>query len=104
MDTNRFAEKAQEAILSAQKSAQERSHTQIEVEHLLIALVSQEDGVVPQILGKLGVDLELAKRQLESDLEGKPKVYGPTEVYMSQNLKHILDSADYTGPSRPKCA
>ena len=94
MDINRFTEKAQEAILAAQKSAQERSHAQIEVEHLLLALISQEDGVVPQILGKLGVDLELAKRQLESDLEGKPKAYGPTEVYMSQNLKHILDSAE----------
>ena len=94
MDINSFTEKAQGAILAAQKSAQERSHTQIEVEHLLLALVSQEDGVVPQILGKLGVDLQPIKNQLESDLEGKPKAYGPTEVYMSQNLKRILDSAE----------
>jgi ATP-dependent Clp protease ATP-binding subunit ClpB len=94
MDINRFTEKAQEAMLAAQKSAQERSHTQIEVEHLLLALVSQEDGVVPQILGKLRVDLEPVKRQLENDLEGKPKAYGPTDAYMSQNLKRILDSAE----------
>ena len=66
MDINRFTEKAQGAILAAQKSAQERSHTQIEVEHLLSALVSQEDGVVPQILGKLGALYETAGKKVQA--------------------------------------
>ena len=56
MNFNRFTEKAQEAVLSAQRAAEERSHTQVEPEHLLLALVEQDDGVVPQILNKLGVD------------------------------------------------
>ena len=55
MDLNQYTEKAQEAILGAQKLAQEANHHQIEPEHVLAALLAQRDGVVPQVIEKLGI-------------------------------------------------
>ena len=69
MDVSKYTEKAQETISIAQKLAEERNNTQLETEHLLMALIDQKDGVVPQILDKLGVDDTQMKRQLESELE-----------------------------------
>jgi len=94
MNVNRYTEKGQEAILAAQKLAEEKNHTQLETEHLLMALVDQEGGVVPQILGKLGVDNTQVKRQLEGELEKLAKAYGPTQVYLSPRLKQVFDAAE----------
>lgn len=94
MNINKYTEKGQEAILAAQKLAEERNHTQIETEHLLMALIDQEGGVVPQILGKLGVDLNQVKRQLENELEKLARAYGSTQVYLSPRLKQITDTAE----------
>ena len=94
MDTSKYTEKAQEAISVAQKLAEERNNTQLETEHLLLALVDQKDGVVPQILAKLGVDNTQVKRQLENELEKLAKASGPTQVYLSPRLKQVLDAAE----------
>jgi ATP-dependent Clp protease ATP-binding subunit ClpB len=94
MDINRFTEKAQEAIAAAQKLAAERNHTQIEVEHLLYALTDQEDGVVPQILVKLGVDTAQVKRELAGDLQRLPRAYEPARAFPSHNLSQILEGAE----------
>ena len=94
MDVSKYTEKAQEAISIAQKLAEERNNTQLETEHLLLALVDQKDGVVPQILDKLGVDHTQVKRQLENELEKLAKASGPTQVYLSPRLKQVLDAAE----------
>ncbi|MFO8009884.1 MAG: ATP-dependent chaperone ClpB [Dehalococcoidia bacterium] len=94
MNLNRFTEKAQEAVFTAQKTAEERHHSQMDVEHLLMALLSQEDGVVPQILGKMGVDIQSVKNKLEADLGKQPQAYGATQLYMSQRLSQILSNAE----------
>jgi len=94
MNVDKYTEKGQEAIFTAQKLSEERNHTQLEPEHLLMALVDQKDGVVPQILGKLGVDNNQVKRQLESELEKLAKAYGPTQVYLSPRLKQVFDAAE----------
>ncbi len=94
MNINRFTEKAQEAVLSAQRAAEERSHTQVEPEHLLLALVEQDDGVVPQILNKLGVDHRPLVAQLRTELDRQAKAYAPTQVYVSPRLKQVLDQAE----------
>ncbi len=94
MDVSKYTEKAQEAISVAQKLAEERNNTQLETEHLLLALVDQKDGVVPQILDKLGVDYIQVKRQLENELEKLAKASGPTQVYLSPRLKQVLDAAE----------
>ena len=94
MDINRFTEKAQEAIAAAQKLAGERNHTQIEVEHLLYALVDQEGGVVPQILGKLGVDAAQVKQQIAGELQRLPRAHEPARAFPSHNLSQILEGAE----------
>jgi ATP-dependent Clp protease ATP-binding subunit ClpB len=94
MDVSKYTEKAQEAISVAQKLAEERNNTQLETEHLLLALDDQKDGVVPQILDKLGVDYNQVKRQLENELEKLAKASGPTQVYLSPRLKQVLDAAE----------
>jgi len=94
MNVNQYTEKSQEAIFAAQKLAEEKNHTQVEPEHLLMALVDQEGGVAPQILGKLGVYNTEIKRQLDGELEKLAKAYGPTQVYISPRLKQVLAAAE----------
>jgi len=94
MNINKYTEKGQEAILAAQKLAEEKNHTQIEVEHLLFVLADQENGVVPQILSKLGGDPGQVKHDLESELERQPKAAGPAQAYISQGLKQVLDASE----------
>ncbi|MCX7912156.1 MAG: ATP-dependent chaperone ClpB [Dehalococcoidales bacterium] len=94
MNINRFTEKAREAILEAEKLAETRNHPQLEPEHLFFCLVVQEDGVVPQILKRLGVDVRQLKLQLESELDRLPRAYGATQVYISPRLKQVLDGAE----------
>jgi len=93
MDLNRLTEKAQEAVLGAQRLAQDGNHNQIEVEHLLAALLDQPDGLVPRVLGKLGVDSASVAAQLKAELDKIPQVYGPTKVYMSPRLDRLFSLA-----------
>ena len=93
MNLNKFTEKAQEAILAAQQVAENSNHSQLDVEHLLVALLEQADGVAPRILLKLGVDLQQIKQQLKGELDRLPKAYGPVELSMSSRLKRVLDNA-----------
>ncbi len=91
---DKFTEKAQEAILEAQSLAEQRGNTQIEPEHLFLALLNQSDGVVPQILGKIGVILRPIQQQLEQVLEGFPKaVGGKQEALVSSRLKSLFDQS-----------
>ncbi len=97
MDLNRFTEKAQQAVLEAQRLAGEHSHGQIEPEHLLLALLRQPEGVVPQIMNRLGVDLAGLTGEVERVLLGKPKVYGPTaQLGLSRDLARVLEEAERT--------
>ncbi|MGA9350680.1 MAG: Clp protease N-terminal domain-containing protein, partial [Anaerolineae bacterium] len=95
MNLNKYTEKAQEAIVQAQSLASEYSHSQIEPEHLLLALVRQTDGVVPQIVQKLGAYPHLLQQELEQELARRPKVYGAaTQVGLSRDLRAVLDLAE----------
>jgi len=94
MRFDRFTIKAQDAIQSAQEIAQRYNHQEIGNEHLLMALLEQEEGVVPPIIQKLGANLELIKHQLQQHLERMPKVQGAgLEVYISPSLRKALDVA-----------
>lgn len=68
MRPERFTERAQDAIARAQEILQQLQHTQLDTEHLLLALLEQPEGLVPQILQKLGVDLELLRRRVQEAL------------------------------------
>ena len=76
MDLNRFTNKAQEAVLAAQALAREYNHAEITPEHLLLALLRQSDGVVPEVVSKIGARPDALIAQLEGALQGRPKVYG----------------------------
>ncbi len=95
MRLDKYTQKAQEALLEAQHLAQEYNHPQIEPEHLLKALITQEGGVVPSILRRIGVDPQLVLQDVENTLARKPRAYGAAaQVGMSQALVKILQEAE----------
>jgi ATP-dependent Clp protease ATP-binding subunit ClpB len=85
--------KAQEALQSAQDMSARSGQQQIEPLHLLWALVSQGDGVVPPLLSKLGVAPEALAGEVERRVEQLPKVSGVTQQYMSQALNDTISRA-----------
>src|SRR6516162_8984685 len=76
MDINRFTEKAQEAVLAARSLAARNGQTQIEPEHLLLALLEQEGGVAPAILQKAGLDAGTVRSRAQRVIAQLPKVTG----------------------------
>jgi ATP-dependent Clp protease ATP-binding subunit ClpB len=98
MDINRFTEKAQEAIRSAQSKAVRYGQQQIDVEHLIAALLEQEGGLASSILAKAGVNVEAVARRVEAELDRLPKVSGPSggpdQVYVSARLNRLLTNAE----------
>src|SRR2546428_5623357 len=76
MNIEHFTEKAREAVSDAAQLARQFNHNQVEVEHLLAALLAQEGGLVPQVIAKVGGNLLTAQRTLNTELERMPHVYG----------------------------
>src|SRR2546429_600960 len=93
MKIERFTDKAREAISEAAEIAKQHSNGQIEVEHLLDALLSQAGGVVQQIIQKVGGNLAEAKRMAANDIERMPRVYGGSEPGLSSRLRKVLEDA-----------
>jgi ATP-dependent Clp protease ATP-binding subunit ClpB len=85
--------KAQEAVQAAQGLADREGHQQIEPEHLLLALVEQEDGVVGALLAKLGARPEAIRRDVQAEIRRLPKVSGSSGQYMGPRLKAVFDAA-----------
>jgi ATP-dependent Clp protease ATP-binding subunit ClpB len=85
--------KAQEAVQAAQGLADREGHQQIEPEHLLLALVEQEDGVVGALLAKLGARPESIRRDVQAEIRRLPKVGGASGQYMGPRLKAVFDAA-----------
>jgi ATP-dependent Clp protease ATP-binding subunit ClpB len=93
MNINKFTEKAQEAVLAAQQLAEQMSHAQIEPEHLLVALVEQREGIVPEVLRKMSVnpaDIATGARALLAKI---PQAYGGAQPSLSPRLKLVTDLA-----------
>jgi ATP-dependent Clp protease ATP-binding subunit ClpB len=93
MNPNRLTERARDALIAAQQLAQDRSNSQVEPEHLLFALLDQDDGVAPQIVRSLGKDPSALLTQLDQELERLPKVYGG-QISLSQRLNRVMTAAD----------
>jgi ATP-dependent Clp protease ATP-binding subunit ClpB len=99
MDINRFTEKMQEALRSAQSEATRLSHQQLDVEHLLAALLEQEGGLAGAILTKTAVPTDLLLQRLEEELSRMPKVSGaaggtPDQVYVTGRLNRLFVQAE----------
>jgi ATP-dependent Clp protease ATP-binding subunit ClpB len=98
MDTNRFTEKAQEALSAAQRRASRAGQQQVDVEHLLAALLDQEQGLTTAILQKAGVRVDALKQRLDQEIGRLPRVSGssggPDQVYVSGRLNRVLTQAE----------
>jgi ATP-dependent Clp protease ATP-binding subunit ClpB len=90
-DTNRFTQKSQEAILAAQATAERNGNSQVEPEHLLLALLDQSDGIVPQVLSKLDLPVGALVQQVRAELNRLPRVSGGgVQVGISPRLRTVL--------------
>jgi len=88
-----YTPEAQEALAAAQKLAKQRQHQAIEVEHLLLAVGTREQGGVPQLLQKMGADLGTLKRRLEVEIAKMPKVMGGSN-YLSPRFLKVTSAAE----------
>ena len=86
--------KAQEAVQEAQRDARARGNAELTGDHLLLALLKQDDGVVVPVLQKLGVDPEALAREIEADLDRRPKVSGASaDAVLARDLTRVFDRA-----------
>ena len=86
--------KAQEAIGEAQRDARARGNAELSIDHLLLALLRQSEGVVAPILQKLGLDPAALAREVEADLDNRPKVTGASaDAVVSPDLTRVFDRA-----------
>jgi len=94
MRPDKLTVKAQEALQEAQALARKRDHQAIDLEHLLLALLRQQDGVVRPILEKIGANPRQVESRLEDELRGVPKVQGGSEPYVGNRLSKLFDRAE----------
>lgn len=95
MRLERYTIKAQEALQAGQSLVEKAGNQEYEPEHLLMALLVQEEGLVPALLKKLGTNLALLKDRLQERLDQFPKVSGAQGgVYVSSRLKSVFDQAE----------
>ncbi|MEV7010870.1 ATP-dependent chaperone ClpB [Streptosporangium sp. NPDC051022] len=97
MDVNQLTQKSQEALHDAQTKALRFGHTEIDGEHLLLALLDQPEGLIPRLLLRAAVDTERLKDDLEAELSRRPRVSGPGvdpgQVRVTRRLSQLLETA-----------
>jgi ATP-dependent Clp protease ATP-binding subunit ClpB len=95
MRIDRYTQKMQEALQSAQDFAAQRQSPEIGNEHFLLALLDQAEGVTRPLLEKIGVSADALRSRLETDLAGRPKVSGgASDLRISNDLRRTLDAAE----------
>ncbi len=98
MKFEQFTEKAKEVISLAQDILLEYHHNQLDVEHLLLALLKQKEGLASQILERCKVDPQVVAREVEEALQRFPQIYyqegGEMQIYLTPRAKSVLDNAE----------
>jgi ATP-dependent Clp protease ATP-binding subunit ClpB len=95
MDLNKYTQKSQEAILNAQQMAQDYGHSTIEPAHLLLALLRQEDGIVPALVTRVAGSIQGLRDELSNDLNKRPRIQGSnTEPGLAQPTSNALQAAE----------
>jgi ATP-dependent Clp protease ATP-binding subunit ClpB len=98
MDLNRLTEKSQQALSEAQSLAVRLGHTEVDGEHLMLALLTQPEGLVPRLISQAGGDPVRLVADMEADLGTRPRVTGPGlspgEIRITQRLARLLDTAE----------
>src|SRR5271154_4223068 len=92
MQPEKFTQKSSEALQAAQRLAKEHSHQEMDGEHLALALISQTESLIPDLLERIGVPVAKLKPDLESELSRRHKVEGG-EQFLGSDLKKSLDAA-----------
>jgi ATP-dependent Clp protease ATP-binding subunit ClpB len=85
--------KAQEALQESQREAENRGHQEISVEHLMVALLLQEGGVIVPVIEKVGADISALNSALEEKLGKLPKIHGITQVHVGVHLSALFNTA-----------
>jgi ATP-dependent Clp protease ATP-binding subunit ClpB len=98
VDLNRLTQRSQEALQDAQRRALELGHTEVDGEHLLLALLDQEGGIVSPLLAQAGADPGMVRGELEAELSRRARVTGPAagpgQVMITRRLARVLDAAE----------
>jgi ATP-dependent Clp protease ATP-binding subunit ClpC len=95
MQEQKFTEQAREAISLSQEIARSYKHTQWDVEHILMALLQQEKGIVSQVLEKLGVKIDIVREQVREALQRMPSAaYEPSQLYPTPRIEAVGRAAD----------
>jgi len=95
MRLDKLTVKSQEALQAAQELAHQHSHQEVDGEHLSLSLARQQDGIIPTLLQRVGVDLAKLQADLDTELARRAKVEGTStsDLYLSSELKQALDAA-----------
>ncbi|OON91200.1 MAG: ATP-dependent chaperone ClpB [Candidatus Epulonipiscium fishelsonii] len=100
MDLQKFTKRSLEAIQEAQALGLEYGHNQVDQEHLLMALLDQEDGLIPSILEKMKIDVLSFRNSVEALLKKRPSVSGPGreagKIYVTAELDKVLNKSEKT--------
>ena len=98
MDTNKLTQKSQEALHAAQAEAMRFGHPEVDTEHLLLALIQQDAGLIPSLLGRMNVDRSVLVLDLEQDLARRPRISGPGvplgQVAITSRLQQLILDAE----------
>ncbi|MGH7143011.1 MAG: ATP-dependent chaperone ClpB [Planctomycetota bacterium] len=99
MDASRLTQKCQEAVRDGHSLAVEHGQQEADVEHLLVALIDQEEGLIPRLFEKMDVPVEPFRAELERDLTRRPKTVtgqgaAPDKMYLTLRLSKLLEKAD----------
>ncbi|MDX1932813.1 MAG: AAA family ATPase [Capsulimonadales bacterium] len=94
-----YTERARDVLSGSQEVLRRYKQNQLDAEHILLALLEQEDGLVPQVLGRIGVDTRDVTRRVEEELARLPKVYATersaeSQIYITPRGKRVLDMAE----------
>jgi len=94
MDVNKLTQKTQEAIQNAQNIAARLQQVELDVEHVLMALLEQADGLIPRILAKMDIPVDTVVSEVHKELERRPRVSGPGaeagKIYVTQRFNKML--------------
>src|SRR6478672_960516 len=93
MNINKYTEKAREAVAAAVELAQQGNNPQVEPEHLLVALIEQREGIVPELLRKMSLDPAVVGRAARELLAKQPSAYGGAEPGLSPRMRTVTDQA-----------
>ena len=97
MDPNKLTQKSQEALHDAQTKALRFGHTEVDVDHLLLALLDQADGLVPRLLERAEIEAGAVRAEIERQLERRPRVSGSGasgDVRVTRALAGVLEGGE----------